>query len=307
MDTKGEILSRLYAGETKGETLARELGITRAAVWKAVKQLAADGYDISASRRGYRLEGGDIISEAGIGNFLRTPWRVELHRELASTNDRAKALAESGADGIAVIADSQTNGRGRLGRSFFSPSGGLYMSVVVRPEMDASECGRITAYAAVAAARAVESLCGAEVKIKWVNDLYVGGKKICGILTEGGFGMESGELSYAVVGIGINAAGREFPLEIADRATSIENECGAPPDRCRLAAAVLDGLYALRTGELGGFIEEYRARSCVVGRRVVVNGEYEATAVGIGDDCSLLLDRGGETMRFSAGEVSLKL
>lgn len=308
MNTRDIILSRLYAGSVSGEKLASELGMTRAAVWKVIRQLSAEGYRIRSSRKGYRLEGGDLISEAGVRNYLTTDWTVETHRSLTSTNDRAKVLAEAGADMTAVIADAQLSGRGRLGRTFFSPAGGLYLSAVVRPHVKATECGRITAYAAVAAARGVERESGLRVEIKWVNDLYVRGKKICGILTEGGFGMESGELAYAVIGIGVNIRCDGLPDELSSRATGIENESGRAVDRCRLAAAILDELSCLDAGLPDDFVREYVSRSCVIGRRVTVDGMYEATAEDIAEDCSLILRKDdGEQVRFSAGEVSLKL
>ena len=206
--------------------------------------------------------------------------------------------------------EEQTAGRGRLDRRFYSPRGaGLYISAVLRPDIMASDCGKITAYAAVAAARATERLCGAPVSIKWVNDLYMNGKKICGVLTEGGFGMESGKLSYAVVGIGINTGKGEMPASVTERASDVFTESGVRVSRSDLAAALLDELADLpRAASTGDFIDEYRRRSCVIGRRVTVNGEYDALAVGIADDCSLILEKAdGERVSFAAGEVSLKL
>ena len=310
MELKEEILTRLYGGEASGEKLAAELGVTRASVWKAVNALKRDGFDIAAStNKGYRLRPSDVMCAAGVRHFLTEGWEVEVLRSAPSTNDIAKARAAAGADRYAVIADAQTAGRGRLRRAFFSPGGaGVYLSAVVRPALRADECGRITAYAALAAARAVESLTGADVKIKWVNDLYLGGRKICGILTEGGVSMEGGTLEYAVVGIGINVRRAVFPTAVADVATSIEAETGVAADRCELAARVLDELAGLEEGiKSPGFAEEYRRRSCVIGRIVTVNGEFDALVTGIDDDCALLLERGGERMKYSAGEVSLKL
>ena len=310
MSIRDDILARLYEGETSGEALAAQLGVTRAAVWKAIRQLNADGYTVTSSRKGYRLEGGDVPSAPGISHYLHSSWNVTAYPEATSTNDIAKALAEKGADRAAVAADRQTRGRGRLGRQFISPPGsGLYMSVVMRPELTAADCGRITAFAAVVVARAIERLCGARADIKWVNDVYMNGKKVCGILTEGGFGMENGRLSYAVTGIGINVRHAVFPREVAEIATRIEEAIGTAVDRCALAAAVLDGMADMeREVKSGGFTEEYRRRSCVIGKRVTVNGEYEALATGIADDCSLELETDdGRRLRFSAGEVSLKL
>lgn len=309
MSIKDGILSRLYAGEASGEKLAEELGVTRAAVWKAIKQLGAEGYGIASSRRGYRLVSGDKPSAAGVRHFFGGEMTVEAYKTLPSTNDRAKTLAESGAPCAAVVADAQSNGRGRLGRSFVSPRGsGLYLSALIRPELSAADCGRITAYAAVVAARAIEELGGVKADIKWVNDIYIGGRKVCGILTEGGFGMENGRLAYAVVGIGVNVHAAAFPPEIASRATSIEEAGGRYVDRCELAACLLRGLADTEEQvRSGAFVDEYRRRSCVIGKRVTVDGRYDALVTGIADDCSLLIDVGGEEKTFSAGEVSLAL
>lgn len=311
MILKEEILTRLYAGEISGERLASELGVTRAAVWKGIKQLQNDGFEIEATtNRGYRLLSGDIVNASGIRHYLRTAWTVETLAETDSTNNVAKARAAAGATDHAVIADRQSQGRGRLSRSFFSPGrAGVYLSAAIRPRtLTVADCGKITAYAAVATARAIESLCDADVKIKWVNDLFLGSKKICGILTEGVVGMEGGALEYAVVGIGVNVRSVAFPEAVAEVATTLEDETGESLDRCELAARILDNLAALESEiKKGSFLDEYRGRSCVVGRRVTVGVEYEADAVGIDDDCALILDREGEIIRLAAGEVSVKL
>ena len=189
---------------------------------------------------------------------------LEIHERLDSTNNRAKALAAAGAPhGTAVIADSQSGGRGRLGRSFFSPEhSGIYLTVILRPDCAPEQASLLTSLAAVAAARAVEKVSGADVKIKWVNDLYLNGKKICGILTEAGLSPEGGRLAYAVTGIGINVGRMEFPPELRETATSIGNETGLAPDRNRLIAEVLNELEALYGSlETGTFLEESRRRS----------------------------------------------
>ncbi len=310
MNLREELLKRLYAGEVSGEELAAECGVTRAAVWKCVRSLISEGHKISGTtNRGYMLAPSNVVSCAGVEHFLRTPWSVEVLPVTSSTNDVAKNRAAGGATDLVVIADSQTAGKGRLRRSFFSPGkAGVYLSAVIRPDLGVSDCGLITACAAVATARAVEDLSGADVKIKWVNDLYIGSRKICGILTEGSVGMEGGSLDYAVVGIGVNALAVKFPSELENVATSVEAETGKAVDRCELAARILDNLHGLDSDVRSrSFVNEYRRRSCVTGRTVTVNGEYDAVAVGIDDDCALLLDVGGRTIKFSAGEVSLKL
>lgn len=310
MNLREELLKRLYDGEVRGEEIAAECGVTRAAVWKSVRSLISEGYNIAGTtNRGYMLAPSNVVSEIGVKHFLSTPWELEVLPVTSSTNDVAKVRAAGGATDFAVIADRQTAGKGRLRRAFFSPGkAGVYLSAVIRPELSVGDCGLITAYAAVATARAIEELSGADVKIKWVNDLYIDGRKICGILTEGSVGMEGGSLDYAVVGIGVNALAVEFPAELESVATSVEAETGKAVDRCELAARILDNLASLESNVRSrSFMDEYRRRSCVTGRTVTVNGEYDATAVGIDDDCALLLDVGGETIKFSAGEVSLKL
>lgn len=309
MAIKDDILARLYEGEVSGEQLAEELGVTRAAVWKAVRALEKDGYRIdAATNRGYKLLPSNVVDSHGVSRYLTEPWEIETLKETTSTNNVAKERAADGKTNYAVIADSQTSGKGRLSRSFFSPkSSGVYLTAVIRPKLTVADCGKITAYAAVATARAVEKLSGADVKVKWVNDLQINGKKICGILTEGGVGMEGGTLDYAVVGIGVNTLSVNFPEGLKEVATTVEDETGVKVDRNVLAAEILNNLSCLEDEiKEPSFIDEYRRRSSVIGRTVTVNGEYEATAIGIEDDCSLVLDINGEIIKFSAGEVSVK-
>ena len=266
------------SGTVEGAKLARELGVSRNAVWKVMNSLRQDGYEIEAvTNRGYRLVSApDRLSEAEIRRWLTGPGAVrelEIHGLLDSTNNRAKALAAAGAvHGTAVIADSQSGGKGRLGRSFFSPEhSGVYMTVILRPDCTPDKAGLLTSLAAVAAARAVEKVSGVDVKIKWVNDLYRNEKKICGILTEGGLGLEAGRLEYAAVGIGINVNRMEFPPELREIATSVGNETGTSHDRNRLIAEILNELDSLYGDlETGVFLEESRRRSNVIGREVTV-------------------------------------
>lgn len=306
MDTSEEVLKRLLCGEASGERLASELGVTRAAVHKHMKSLSKYGFVIEATpSKGYRLQNTDVLHAAVVRHYLQTEWNVETVEETASTNTDAKRHAAAGELRYAVLADRQSAGRGRLGRSFFSPTGaGMYLSAVIKPREQ--NAAKITAYAAVAAARAVEELCGAHVDIKWVNDLYMNGKKICGILTEGSVGLEGGALEYAVVGIGINCKTVRLPGELKDKVTSVEAESGVKINRVMLAAKILDALTLLET-DLPDFMDEYRARNIVCGKTVTVNGEYEAKAVAISDSGALVLEKDGKRAVFSAGEVSIKV
>ena len=319
MAVREKVLEMLGTGETvEGAKMAKELGVSRTAVWKVMNSLRQNGYEIEAvTNRGYRLIAApDRLSEAEIRRWLTgeaTGRAMEIHERLDSTNNRAKALAAAGAPhGTAVIADSQSGGRGRLGRSFFSPEhSGIYMTVILRPDCTPERAGLLTSLAAVAAARAVEKVSGADVKIKWVNDLYLNGKKICGILTEAGLGLEAGRLEYAVVGIGINVNRMVFPPELQEIATSVGNETGAVPDRNRLIAEILNELDALY-GELetGAFLAESRKRSNVIGQTVtVIEGgrQYPARALDIDGQGRLVIETEAGKACLNYGEVSLKL
>ena len=319
MGIREKILELLKSGETvSGGQLARELGVSRNAVWKVVNGLRRDGYAIDAgTNRGYRLRSApDLLSETEIRRWLTAKEfgrQIEIHDRLDSTNNRAKALAAAGAPhGTTVIADSQSGGRGRLGRSFFSPEhSGVYMTCVLRPECVPEKAGLLTSLAAVASARAVEKVSGAEVKIKWVNDLYLGDRKICGILSEAGLDMEAGRLEYAVVGIGINVKRMAFPPELREIATSVGNETGGDPDRNRLIAEILNGLEALYGSlETGDFLQESRERSNVIGRKVtVIEGgrTYPARALDIDDQGRLIIETENGTSCLNYGEVSLRI
>lgn len=320
MSTRDDVLQALLESDqpVSGEKLARRLGITRNSVWKAIDALRADGYTIrAATNRGYALEAApDRVTIPEIAKHLRAGTigaRMELHAALDSTNTRAKALAATGAPhGYLVIAECQSGGKGRMGRAFFSPPhSGIYITYVLRPELLAEQAVMITSLAAVAVARAIEAVADVQVGIKWVNDLFINGKKVCGILCEAGLDFESGALEYAVLGIGINVARMEFPPELKDIATSIANECGHPVSRSRLIAEISNQLEALY-GELesGAFMAESRERSIVIGREVLVlrgSERYRARAIDIDARGRLVVQTPEGVKRLGSGEVSLKL
>lgn len=319
MAVRDQVLQMLNRGETvSGEQMAGELGVSRNAVWKAIDRLRQDGYEIDAvTNRGYRmLAVPDRLSETEIARWLKTERigrEMEIHESLDSTNNRAKQLAAAGAPhGLLVAADAQSAGRGRMGRSFFSPRcGGVYLSFVLRPDCGPEAASLLTSMAAVAAARAIDSLTGADTKIKWVNDLYLGGKKVCGILCEAGIGMETGTVDYVVAGIGVNVSRMDFPPELREIATSIANERGSAPDRNRLTAEIADQLEALYPQlETGAFLEESRRRSNVIGREVLVlegGRQYTAKAVDLDERGRLVIEKDQKKTHLASGEVSLKL
>ena len=320
MSTKNDVLKALMEVPEglSGERLARRLGISRNSVWKAVQQLRSEGYGIEAvNNRGYRLDSApDRVSQPEIQRWLTARTlgaRMEIHEKLDSTNTLAKSLAATGAPhGYLVIAESQSGGRGRFGRPFFSPEhSGVYMTYVLRPRLPAERAVMITSMAAVAVAQAIEALADVDVKIKWVNDLYIGDRKVCGILCEASLDFESGMLEYAVLGIGVNVAAMRFPDDLAQIATSIENACGAHVSRSRLIAEISNRLEALYDQlETGAFMAESRARSNVIGRDVTVlrGGEtFEAHALDIDEQGRLVLRADGGILRLGSGEISLKL
>ena len=227
-------------------------------------------------------------------------YRIIHLEETDSTNRYVRELADAGERDVCVIADRQTGGRGRLGRSFESPTGGLYMSFTV-PSTD--DCGDgLTAKAAVAVARAVERFTGLSCGIKWVNDIIVGKKKLCGILTEGVW--QGGRAEYFIIGIGVNLRG-ELSANLADIATTVEKECGSVPDAEALAKAILAELEGI-----GEFFWEYRGRQTLLGKKVTAyrgDESFEAVFEELSDDFSAILRLGdGSHMKLSSGEISLR-
>ncbi len=232
-----------------------------------------------------------------------------------STNTRAKLFAEArGASErapVLFVANEQSAGRGRHGRSFVSKAGaGLFASLLFYPEGAASATG-LTVYAAVAIRAAIAELTGGEAEIKWVNDVYYGGRKLAGILCEGAFLPTGGGLAYAVVGFGINVHRAEFHGELGGLAGDLESSFGVRVSRAELAARVtkklLSGLHRLGKAELA---EEYRAHSLLIGARVTVHrfdgASYEARVLDVGDGGELIVEHGGKREALSSGEVSVR-
>lgn len=230
-----------------------------------------------------------------------------LFDSVDSTNTLAKEIAKDEAFGsVVIISDHQSAGRGRLGRSFYSPhTDGLYMSVLIDPSKEDMEISTLTHFVASATSKAIEKLCGKFVGVKWVNDLIVGKKKICGILCEAGRSDKNAD--FVVIGIGVNLYQKSFPLDIEDIAGSVYSTTGALVDRAQLAAEILKNISEYHKD----FMDDYRKRSVVLGQRVrVINQErtYLATALEIDDGGALtVLDDAGEKVRLCFGEISLKL
>ena len=324
MSTKNRILELFEQrrGESiSGEHLAGILGISRNAVWKAVKELQKDGYSIVAvTNKGYCLsDENDIISIAGIKPFLSTKSqsfadKIQIYKSLESTNKTAKEMAVAGAPhGTVIISDCQTMGRGRYSRSFFSPSGGLYLSIVLRPEVLHFENPTlVTGFAAVSVCEAIESISKKVPQIKWVNDIFIDGKKACGILTEAVTDFESGGLDWVVLGIGINVYTRteEFPTELQAIATSIYPDKKLLGVRNKLSAEIINRILGLEVlpSETEIF-EKYKKRLMFLGKEITViqnQTEYRATAIDVDSIGHLIVkNEKGEIITLYSGEIRI--
>ncbi len=325
-DTRSRVLENLeqHRGQSvSGEELASSLGLSRNAIWKAIRDLRESGYSISATpRRGYCLNPeNDLLSAQGIRPYLSSAVsfcteRMQIFPQLISTNRTAKELALSGAEhGTVVIAEFQTGGRGRLDHSFFSPPGGLYMSLVLRPEfLPFSGSTLVTSFTGLAVCEAVEEVTGKSPGIKWVNDLLLDGKKICGILTEAVTDFESGRPEWIVCGIGINihTPTEDFPPELKHKAASVDPENAVPGIRNRLAAAILNRMLDQSAfPERDELIRRYKKRLVMLGHPVIVKraGEsWPAVALDLDPEGHLILRKeSGETIVLSSGEISIRI
>lgn len=318
-DTLLTLLENNRGRYLSGEEVAASLHVTRAAVWKAVRALEEEGYPIDAAQnRGYRLKADcDLLSAAGIEKYLRQDagdLLVEAFQTVDSTNSLLRTRAVSGApEGLVIVAGSQTDGRGRLGRSFYSPSStGIYMSILLRPALPAERAALMTTAAAVAVCEAIESVLGKTPGIKWVNDIFLDGRKVCGILTEAAFDMENGRLGYAIVGIGVNVYAPEggFPEALAAIAGCVA-DAREGDLRNKLAAEILNRFLPRYHALPGGSAESYRKRCFVIGKRVTVHAgdtAYPAVVLDVDDDCHLLVRRDdGREVTLSSGEISIRL
>lgn len=303
-----------------GQQLAEKLGVSRTAVWKGVQSLREEGYAITAvTNRGYCLsENTDILSAQGIRKYLSNPSLFDLTvlPVVTSTNLLLKEKADTGAkQGTCIIAGRQTQGRGRRQRSFYSPADtGVYLSLLLRPkDRVLSQTVNITTMAAVAMCEAIERVSEKRPSIKWVNDVFLDNKKVCGILTEASLNMENGNVSYAVLGVGVNVYFPEegFPEEVNEVATALFSS-PQKDAKNRLAAAFLERFFAYYQQEDDHqYVAEYRRRCFVLGKAIQVwRGETktEARAMDIDDGCHLLVRYAdGREELLSSGEVSVRM
>lgn len=314
MDTRRALLDALEDGPVSGPALAAELDVSRTAVWKAVEALREEGFAVESTSDGYAAPADPAYCAAGIEFGLDAPYAVEYHEGLPSTNDRARELAAEGAADVAVVADEQTGGRGRLDREWVAPSGGVWLSLVTRPTVPPARAPLFTLAAAVATVDACRE-AGVDAHIKWPNDVLVGapdasagrggrgGRKVAGVLTE--MEGEADRVSWLVAGVGVNANVDAETLPAG--ATSLREELGEPVDRRRFAATLLERFAALagtpdRTDRI---LPTWRDRASTLGKRVRVEtstGSVSGTAVDVESPGALVIDTGEGTRRVHAGD-----
>lgn len=327
MNTKQKVLTLLYGSPNRplsGQEIAQELEVSRTAVWKAIQQLKKEGYQITSSTKtGYQLSlESDVLSEEGIrthlGSLLEN-WRIEVMESTTSTNDLAKAYGASGEKvPTFFIAEEQTAGRGRLGRTFLSPpKSGLYMSICIFPEDDLESISLITCATAVAATRTVESFINEKIGIKWVNDLYYHEKKIAGILTEAVTNIEAQHVDALIVGMGINLHIDEaiIPEDLKSIIGSLFSPQEIPKDfnRNSFVARFLKEWNLCYEDIKAGkrdFMEDYKNHSIIVGKKInVISGTktYPATAKSVDNNGHLIVQTDNGTIHsLSYGEVSIR-
>lgn len=303
-----------------GQEIGNKLSVSRAAIWKGIEKLRQEGYEIEAiTNKGYRLIHPETMynqRELEKGRKAKRMGRdVHFWKETDSTNNRIRELAFEGAEeGTLAVAEVQTAGRGRRGKPWQSPVGtGVWLSVLLRPNIAPAQASVLTLLGGLAVCEVLQNMTELQPQIKWPNDIYIGNKKVVGILTE--MDCELTEVHFVVMGIGINVNTKEFPEDLQDIATSLYLESGQTYSRKKVVQNIMEVLERyydafLEAGSLAPFVEQYRKNCMTLGKEVVVYGKqpFVATALDITEDGELLVkraDNGKEEVVY-AGEVSIR-
>ena len=319
---KTEILKMLREteGYVSGQELCNKFGVSRTAIWKVINQLKEQGYVIdSVQNKGYHItKAPDVMTEEELQSCRKTKWagqEIAYFDEIDSTNIKAKELAEQGyPNGTLVVADQQVSGRGRRGRSWESPSGtGIFMTLMLKPEINPNNASMLTLVAALAVAKAIKDVTGLDAQIKWPNDIVINGKKICGILTE--MSAQFDYINHIVIGIGINVHNEVFSDEIAHMASSLLLESqGKKFRRAEIIEKILEyfeeyyEIY-LETEDLTALTGEYNRILVNMNKQVRVldpKDEFEGKAMGITAKGELIVDTWESRKLVSSGEVSVR-
>ena len=318
---KTQILTMLREteGYVSGQDICEKCGVSRTAVWKVMNQLKEAGYEIEAvQNKGYRLTYvPDVISIHELKSRRKTSWigeEIVYLDHVDSTNTRIKNLAEEGyPNGTLVVADRQEAGRGRRGRTWESPAGNsIYMSLLLKPEVNPNNASMITLVAALALSKAITEVCNVPASIKWPNDIVVNGKKVCGILTE--MSAQFDYVNYIVVGVGINVHTPEFSEELSHMATSLWLETGKHFNRSELIEAVWEAFehyyeIYLETEDSRNLVKEYNAHLVNMHQMVKVldpKDPFDGRAMGITPKGELIVDTWESRKLVSSGEVSVR-
>ena len=314
------LLSEHIGTYVSGQKIGEELQVSRNAIWKAINQLRSEGYEIeSKASVGYMLKSKEnLLTFDSIAGDLRYPCDLKVFDEVDSTNNIAKDTEVGLFKPLMVVSDRQTAGRGRLGRSFASPSGtGIYMTLALRPTFDLDKALYVTMAVAVAVCRAMENVADVRGRIKWVNDIFYQKKKVCGILTEAQTNFETGKIDKLIIGIGVNC----FPGSLPEELQEIAGPIASSPDafsRGKLAAEIFnETMDVLKDLESMQFLREYRSKCFILGKNIYVHPNLDkksikARAIDIDENGGLVVEyMEGRKIRqmetLTTGEVSIRL
>lgn len=312
-----ELLYKNSADYLSGQELSKQLGVSRTSIWKYINYFKEAGYEIeSSSKLGYRLvESADILLPEEIDLGLDTEFMgqdIIQYDEVDSTNQLAKEQAENNAkEGTVVIAEKQVAGKGRVGRKFSSPKGGIWLSCILRPDLKPVLATRATYLSSLAIAKTIAELTNLEPKIKWPNDVLLNGAKVSGILTE--MGAELDQVNYLIVGLGINAniAKNNLPVTVQDRATTLYHELGQKIDRIKFVQHLLKFIEESyrQINDFNALLEEWKKYAYTLGKDVIVTSsrnKISGTAIDIAEDGALILEVDGQEKKVYSGDVSLR-
>ena len=315
-----QVLKLLYDNQDtylSGEELSKQLGVSRTTIWKYINYFKDAGYKIeSSSKVGYRLvEAGDILLPEEIDIGLDTEFMgqsIVHYDQLDSTNELAKKQADNNVqEGAVVLTEQQKTGKGRIGRQFCSPQGGIWLSCILRPNLKPVLATRATYIASLALAKTIEELTDLKPSIKWPNDVLIDGYKVSGILTE--MGAELDQINYLVVGIGVNANIKKesLPTELHNKATTLYHELGKKIDRVKFVQTLLkfiEKIY-LKIDDFSVVLEEWKQYSYTLGEEIIITNPQEETqglAVDIDSDGALIVEVDGKEEKIYSGDVSIR-
>lgn len=314
MNTKQKVLQLLKQTQEvlSGEKLAQEIGVSRTAIWKSVRELEKLGYQIEHHPNGYQYLTSDVLEASSMAQKHLPDQQIFIMDDTDSTMKDAKLAAINGQKTPALyLAETQTGGHGRFGRPFFSPRGQIYMSLLLNPNQSFEELPQYTLLAAVAVSLAIDEVTGQKSDIKWVNDIYLNGKKVCGILSEATSDFETGRISHVILGMGINfaIAPEDFPQELANKAGSLFPN-GTEITRNQLIQLIWQNFFELLDGlPANDYLRIYREKSFVLGKTVhfVQQGtSYTGIAQSISDTGELIVATSEGNKVLSSGEISLQ-